>query len=63
MPEGWTWDESLSRQFGFVPDGAQKHSLTFLRNDNGLDVYLNRLTGKEVYVGRSAADVRTPPSS
>jgi hypothetical protein len=63
MPEGWRWEESLSRQFAFVPDGAQERSLTFLRYDNGLDVYFNRLAGKEVYVGRSASGVRMPPSS
>jgi hypothetical protein len=56
-PEGWTWEESLTRQFGFVPAGKEEASLEFLRHEAGLDVYLNKVTGKEVYLGRT-----TPPN-
>lgn len=52
-PKGWTYEGSLSQTFGFVPLEAVDNSLTFLRHDDGVDVYLSRLTGKEVYMGRS----------
>lgn len=52
-PPGWEYERSLSRSFGFVPNEAADRSLIFLRHENGLDVYLNTLTGEEVYVGRS----------
>jgi hypothetical protein len=54
-PEGWKYEGSLSQQFGFVPAGQESKSLRFLRHENGLDVYLNVATGKEVYVGRTGA--------
>jgi len=52
-PEGWTYEGSLSQQFGFVPSGGEQKSLRFIRHEHDLDVYLNTLTGKEVYVGRT----------
>jgi hypothetical protein len=44
---------SLNRTFGFVPNGELEKSLEFLRHENGSDVFLNKLTGKEVYTGRT----------
>jgi hypothetical protein len=52
FPDGWEYERSLSQQFGFVPAGTEEKSLRFLRHEHGLDVYLNMVTGKEVYVGR-----------
>jgi hypothetical protein len=49
-PEGWTFESSLSASFGFVPEGKASQSLEFLRRENGLNVYRNRLTGREVFV-------------
>ena len=40
-PEGWTFDRSLSRSFGYVPEEHWERSLTFLRYQDGLDVYRN----------------------
>jgi hypothetical protein len=57
-PDGWTYEKSLSSSFGFVPTRAQDKSLRFLRHENGLDVYLNLLTGKEVYIGRTDPESR-----
>jgi len=54
-PEGWKYEGSLSQHFGFVPTGEEQKSLRFLRHEQGLDVYLNTLTGKEVYIGRTGA--------
>jgi hypothetical protein len=56
-PDNWTFENSVSRQYGFVPTGHQDKSLKFLRREKGLDVYLNLLTGKEVYIGRT--DIKT----
>ena len=52
MPEGWTYNGSLSQAYGFVPTGQIDKSPTFLRRSDGVDVYLNRLTGKEVFMAR-----------
>lgn len=54
-PEGWKYEGSLSAQFGFVPTGQEDKSLKFLRHEDGMDIYLNLLTGKEIFVGRSDA--------
>jgi hypothetical protein len=53
FPEWWVFDGSLSQHFGFIPSGSKEKSLKYLRHENGLDVYLNRLTGKESYIGRT----------
>jgi hypothetical protein len=52
-PDGWQYEKSLSATCGFVPNGAERKSLKFLRHEDGLDVYLSRLTGKEVFIGRA----------
>jgi hypothetical protein len=52
-PDDWKYEGSLSQQFGFAPTGTDQKSLRFLRHEQGLDVYLNLLTGKEVYIGRT----------
>jgi hypothetical protein len=54
-PEDWKYEGSLSHHFGFVPTGEEQKSLRFLRHEQGLDVYVNTLTGIEVYVGRTGA--------
>jgi hypothetical protein len=55
-PEGWRFEGSLSQGFGVVPSGKEEESLRFLRHDDGMDVYLNLLTGEEVYIGRTGQD-------
>ncbi len=54
MPEGWSFETSLSGSYGFVPTEHADRSLRFLRHEDGLDVYLNELTGEEVFVGRTS---------
>ncbi len=54
-PEAWTFEFSLSSSYGFVPSEQQHKSLKFLRQEDGLDVYLNELTGREVFVGRATS--------
>ncbi len=53
-PEGWSFENSLSSSFGSVPNEQDEKSLTFLRHQDGMDVYHNRLTGKEVFIGRAS---------
>ena len=52
-PDGWEYEGSLSQTFGFAPTEHVDKSLEFLRHENGTDVYFNKLTGKEVYLGRT----------
>lgn len=52
-PPNWKFEGSLSSSFGFVPTEHAEKGMKFLRHENGLDVYFNPLTGKEVYVGRT----------
>jgi len=56
FPDGWQYEGSLSQSFGFVPEDRPENGLTFLRRENNLDVYHNSLTGKEVYIGRTAGN-------
>jgi hypothetical protein len=55
-PPSWTFESSLSRSYGFAPSEHIDKSLTYLRHENGLDVYLNSVTGEEVYIGRTGED-------
>ncbi|HQC09863.1 MAG TPA: hypothetical protein PK953_02995 [Smithellaceae bacterium] len=52
-PPGWVYEKSLSSSYGYVPTGHKDGGLKYLRHEDGLDVYLNTLTGAEVYVGRT----------
>jgi hypothetical protein len=54
-PDGWAYDGSISSKFGFVESGSVPEFLDFLRHENGLDIYRDLKTGKEVYVARSKA--------
>lgn len=52
-PEGWTFEDSLSNECHFRPTEKADSNMGFVRDDDGMEVYLNKLTGKEVYVGRT----------
>ncbi len=47
-PDERTFEASLTRSFGFVPEGHLDRGLAFLRHENGLEVYLDTVTGKAV---------------
>jgi hypothetical protein len=53
IPEEWKFEGSLSQRLGFVPTGQEDTRLKFLRKEDGLDVFLDLDTGKEVYIGRT----------
>lgn len=61
-PDGWTYAGSLSAADNFVPNDQVADTVEFLRHENGLDVFLNRLTGKVVYLGRTSLMPIVPPS-
>ena len=53
VPDGWEYEGSISQKIGFVPNSDVEERLEFLREEDGLMVYRDRDTGKEVYVGRT----------
>lgn len=53
MPPDWKFEGSQSQTFAFVPTEHAQNGMQFLHHENGLDVYLNPITGKEMYVGRT----------
>ncbi len=50
-PQDWVYEGSLSQQFTFVTDDDMEERLEFLRLEDGVAIYRDRNTGKEVYVG------------
>ena len=52
-PAGWSYEGSLSQSVVFVPTGQENERVKFLRSENGVEVYLDLDTGKEVFVGRT----------
>jgi hypothetical protein len=53
-PLGWEFEGSLSSTYTFIPTEEITKSMKFLRHEKGLDVYLNLVTGKEMYIGRTS---------
>lgn len=52
-PEGWRFEDSLSRRFGFEPTEISGERMKFIRSEDGLDVYLDLASGDEVFVART----------
>jgi len=48
-PEGWDFENSLSAKHTFVPNEAVEGRLEYLRTEDGVDVYRDMETGKEVF--------------
>jgi hypothetical protein len=59
-PRGWSYEQSLSRDFGFVPEGRLKERLRFVGTTGGMDIYEDLETGRTVYVGRSGTKPKWP---
>jgi hypothetical protein len=55
-PDGWTYTDSLSARFGSTETDSTAERLEFLRREEGADVYRDRETGEEVFVGRTPSD-------
>ena len=54
-PAGWSYERSLSRDFGYAAGRGLKERLRFLGTMGGMDVYEDLETGKTVYVGRTGS--------
>ncbi len=50
-PTGWSLEDSLT----WTPAEEAKHRLEFVRSQDLLDVYRDKETGKEIYVGRTTS--------
>jgi hypothetical protein len=53
VPDGWEYEKSLSANFGFTPNESKDEQLVFVESRDGIDVYIDMNTGKQVYVGRA----------
>ncbi|WP_374420569.1 hypothetical protein [Chromobacterium sp.] len=49
-PEGWRYADSLSANGKFVAGVDASSNLVFLRQDDGVDVFVDRETGKEFFL-------------
>lgn len=52
-PIGWVYETSLSANTRFVPTEEITDKLQFVRHEDGSDVYFDRSTGQELFVGRA----------
>ena len=48
-PSGWKFEGSLSEKFTFVPEEDLERRLKYLGTKDGIDVFTDRETGREVY--------------
>ena len=62
-PPGWKFEGSFSQRPGSIKSSQLGDRLKFLRREGDLDVYLDLLNGKEVYVGRAKVSGRGEESS
>ena len=53
-PDGWMPEASLSHGHKFVPAEDVSEKMEFLRRENDVDVYRDKVTGKEMFVGRTS---------
>jgi hypothetical protein len=51
-PVGWTYEGSLSERFAFMPSKGLQNRFKYLRTENGIEVFLDRSTGREVFKPR-----------
>lgn len=52
FPAGWRWEGSMSRTAEFVHNDKADETVTFVRSEDGLDVYRDNRTGELRYIGR-----------
>lgn len=55
-PDGWVYEESLSAKFTYHDTDNSSENLTWLRRENGSDVFFDNVSKKEVFVGRVGED-------
>jgi hypothetical protein len=62
VPDGWRYEQSLSREWCFATPQTMDDRFRFLRRQKGVDVYLDLWTGKEVLAGRPMIAGETVPA-
>lgn len=62
-PEGWTYEGSLSARFTYVASGSVPTELELVRREGGTEVYRDRRSGKEVYMGRTTGNAPASAST
>ena len=55
-PDGWKFEGSLSQRFDFIQEEDPSKRYRYLRKQDGVDVYYDTATGREVYAGRVSED-------
>jgi len=56
FPSDWTPAKSLYSEDLFIPEEEINSRLVYLRNQDEMEVYWDKVTGKEVYLGRAKSD-------
>ena len=54
-PQGWSYDESLSKSCGNVSRRRAKVAMKLIRQEENRDIYWNEVTNREVVVARTGA--------
>ena len=57
VPDGWEYEGSLSREFGWTRIDGSATQLQFVRRSGHTDVYLDELSGKEMYCVRYGSNM------
>ena len=52
--ESWNIRDCISRNYQFIPTENVKERLELIRHENGQDVFRERASGKEFYMGRTS---------
>ena len=53
LPGGWNYETSLSKRVVIVESEDEDKRMIFLRHEDGVDFYLDALTGQEVFIERA----------
>lgn len=53
VPDGWSYDKSLSLNYKYIDQENIPENLKFLRSEGNLDVLVDESTGQEYFVNRS----------
>jgi hypothetical protein len=52
-PVNWINKKNRNPTYNFIANEEVNSRLIFLRNENGTDVFLDKITGKDVFIGRT----------
>jgi hypothetical protein len=56
MPEGWVYEDSVSAEPNYISNDEADERLDPIRRKVGLEVYYDKQTRKQVFVGRTNND-------